>query len=39
MTEKKQYTGRLSLVKKWLNSVTEKHLLKGVSIVLLIAVY
>ena len=35
MTENKQYTGRLAPVKKWLNGVTEKHLIKGAGIVLL----
>ena len=35
MTENKQYTGRLAPVKRWLDGVTEKHLIRGVGIVLL----
>ncbi len=35
MTETKQYTGRLAPVKKWLDGVTEKHLIRGAGIVLL----
>lgn len=35
MTENKQYTGRLAPVKKWLDGVTEKHLIRGAGVVFL----
>jgi hypothetical protein len=35
MTENKQYTGRLASVRRWLDRVTEKHLLRGAGIVFL----
>jgi hypothetical protein len=34
MTDKKQYTGRLAPVMRWLDGVTEKHLIRGAGIVL-----
>ena len=34
MTENKQYTGRLAPVKKWFDGITEKHLIRGMGIVL-----
>lgn len=35
MTENKQYTGRLALVNRWLDGVTEKHVIRGAVIVFL----
>ncbi len=35
MTENKQYTGLIAPVKKWLDGVTEKHIIRGAGIVLL----
>jgi hypothetical protein len=38
MTENNAYTGRLAPIKRWLDGVTEKHLLAGVGIVALTSV-
>lgn len=39
MTENKQYTGRLAPVKRWLDGVTVKHLIRGAGIVFLTGLF